>query len=185
MTDWLTLGLLIPRHFIPLGWISKFWPFTEHPPLWGNSRQLLSLWFWCRAWCNQRQILINNKHTSYVSCVHHQSQLFVIPLPRTLQWHCNERDGVSNHQPHDCLPNRLLGANQRKHQSSASLAFVRGIHRWPVNSPHKGPVMRKRFPFHDIIMTYDLSKQPHGTVWPSVFDLKSNLPGNPEPYGSG
>ena len=37
------------------------------------------------------------------------------------------------------------GANQRKHQSSASLAFVRGIHRWPVNSPHKGPVTRKRF----------------------------------------
>ena len=30
-------------------------------------------------------------------------------------------------------------ADQRKHQSSASLAFVRGIHRWPVNSPHKGP----------------------------------------------
>ena len=35
------------------------------------------------------------------------------------------------------------GANQRKHQSSASLAFVRGIHRWPVNSPHKRPVTRK------------------------------------------
>ena len=31
-----------------------------------------------------------------------------------------------------------LGADQRKHQSSASLAFVRGIHRGPVNSPHKG-----------------------------------------------
>ena len=31
-------------------------------------------------------------------------------------------------------------ADQRKHQSSASLAFVRGIHRWPVNSPHKRPV---------------------------------------------
>ena len=37
------------------------------------------------------------------------------------------------------------GANQRKHQSSASLAFVRGIHRWPVNSPHKGSVTRKCF----------------------------------------
>ena len=37
------------------------------------------------------------------------------------------------------------GADQRKHQSSASLAFVRGIHRWPVNSPHKGPVTRKWF----------------------------------------
>ena len=32
------------------------------------------------------------------------------------------------------------GADQRKHQSSAALAFVRGIHRWPVDSPHKGPV---------------------------------------------
>ena len=44
------------------------------------------------------------------------------------------------------------GADQRKHQSSASLAFVRGIHRWPVNSPHKGPVTRKMFPFDDVIM---------------------------------
>ena len=45
-----------------------------------------------------------------------------------------------------------LGADQRKHQSSASLAFVRGIHRWPVNSPHKGPVTRKMFPFDDVII---------------------------------
>ena len=42
-------------------------------------------------------------------------------------------------------------ADQRKHQSSTSLAFVRGIHRGPVNSPHKGPVTRKMFPFDDII----------------------------------
>ena len=44
------------------------------------------------------------------------------------------------------------GADQRKHQSSASLAFVWRIHRWPVNSPHKGAVTRKMFPFDDIIM---------------------------------
>ena len=43
-------------------------------------------------------------------------------------------------------------AVQRKHQSSASLAFVRGIHRGPVNSPHKWPVTRKMFPFDDVIM---------------------------------
>ena len=43
-------------------------------------------------------------------------------------------------------------ADQRKHQSSASLAFVRGIHRGPVNSPHKWPVTRKKFPFDDVIM---------------------------------
>ena len=42
--------------------------------------------------------------------------------------------------------------DQRKHQSSASLAFVQGIHRGPVNSPHKWPVTRKMFPFDDVIM---------------------------------
>ena len=45
------------------------------------------------------------------------------------------------------------GADQSKHQSSASLAFVWGIHRGPVNSPHKWPVTRKMFPFDDVIMT--------------------------------
>ena len=41
------------------------------------------------------------------------------------------------------------GVDQRKYQSSTSLAFVRGIHRWPVNFTHKGPVTRKMFPFDD------------------------------------
>ena len=44
------------------------------------------------------------------------------------------------------------GADQRKHQSSASLAFVWGIHRGPVNSPHKWSVTRKKFPLDDVIM---------------------------------
>ena len=42
--------------------------------------------------------------------------------------------------------------SSKKHQSSRSLAFVRGIHRWSVNSLHKGLVMQKKFPFHDVIM---------------------------------
>ena len=45
-------------------------------------------------------------------------------------------------------------ADQRKHQSSASLAFVRGIHRGPVNSPNKWSVTRKMFPFGDVIMIW-------------------------------
>ena len=44
------------------------------------------------------------------------------------------------------------GADQRKHQSSASLAFVRGIHRWPVSSPHRWPVTRNMFSFNDVII---------------------------------
>ena len=53
------------------------------------------------------------------------------------------------------------GADQRKHQSSASLSFVRGIHRWPMNSPHIRPVTRKMFPFDDVIMILDY----HSTHW--------------------
>ena len=48
------------------------------------------------------------------------------------------------------------GADQSKHQSSTSLAFVQGIHRWPVNSPHKKPTTRKMFPFDDVIMKRQL-----------------------------
>ena len=42
--------------------------------------------------------------------------------------------------------------DQRKHQSSASLAFVRVIHRSPVNSPDKWPVTQEMSPFDDVIM---------------------------------
>ena len=45
-----------------------------------------------------------------------------------------------------------LGADQRKLQSSASLAFMRGIYRWAANSPHKGPVTLKMFPSDDVTM---------------------------------
>ena len=44
------------------------------------------------------------------------------------------------------------GAHQRKHQGSASLPFVRGIHRWPVNSTHKWPMTWKLFSFDDVTM---------------------------------
>ena len=70
----------------------------------------------------------------------------------SLEWRHNEPDGVSNHQPHDCLLNRNSDSDQRKDQSSASLAFVRGFHWWPVNSPQKEPGKRKLFPFDDVIL---------------------------------
>ena len=67
------------------------------------------------------------------------------------------------------------GADQRKHQRSASVAFARGFHRWPVNSPHKGPVMRKMFPFDDFIM-FD----PY--IWERVVSLSNNwVPQPPTP----
>ena len=54
------------------------------------------------------------------------------------------------------------GADQRKHQSSASLAFVTGIHRWPEVSPHKGPITRKIFSFSGIIMFRNISVSAPG-----------------------
>ena len=59
-------------------------------------------------------------------------------------------------------------ADQRKHQSSASLAFVRGIHRRPVNSPHKGPVTRRMFPFDDVII--QMCRYCHGKL--GIYSLK-------------
>ena len=58
------------------------------------------------------------------------------------------------------------GEDQWKHQSSAPLAFVRGIHQWLVNSPHKLPVMRKMFPFDDVIMltVYPIKYAPAFTI---------------------
>ena len=44
------------------------------------------------------------------------------------------------------------GTDQRNHQRSVSLTFVRGIQQWPLNSPHKWPVMHKIFTFDDVIM---------------------------------
>ena len=68
--------------------------------------------------------------------------------------------------------NVYSGADQRKHQSSASLAFVRGINRWPVNSPHKWPVTRKMFPFNDVIMNHvdqNVNRNRDVSPWPFVF----------------
>ena len=49
-----------------------------------------------------------------------------------MQWRHNEHDGVSNYEPQDCCPTIYSGVDQRKHQSSASLALVKG------NSPETG-----------------------------------------------
>ena len=92
--------------------------------------------------------------------------MFSHPLGHQLDWHHANKAAMMIHY-NDVIMGAMAsqitsltivystvysGADQRKYQSSASLAFVRGIHRWPVKSPHKGPVTRKMFPFNDVIM---------------------------------
>ena len=65
----------------------------------------------------------------------------------------------------------LFRRRSKKTSSSASLAFMRGIYQWPVNSLHKGPVTWKRFPFDDVIMI-----KRHYSNWLAIYHTS--------PYGS-
>ena len=69
-----------------------------------------------------------------------------------LRWRHNERDSVSNHQPHDCLLNGLFRRRSKKTSKLRVTGLCVGNSPGPVNSPHKGPVTRKMFPFDDVIM---------------------------------
>ena len=60
-----------------------------------------------------------------------------------LQWRHNERDGVSNHQRHDCLLKRLFRREPKKTSKFRGTGLCEGNSPGPVNSPHKGPWMRK------------------------------------------
>ena len=90
-----------------------------------------------------------------------KSSVDVVLVLWALQWRHNGHNGVSNHQLHDCLLNRLFRRRSKKTSKSVSLAFLRGIPRWPVNSPQKWPVTRKMFPFDDVIISLNENLQ-HG-----------------------
>ena len=93
------------------------------------------------------------------------AQLWDAKTHFTSRWRHNEHDGVSNHQPHDCLFKRLFRRISKKTSKLRVTGLcVRGIHRWPVNSPHKGPVTRKMFPFDDVIM-YKSYWATYITLW--------------------
>ena len=72
----------------------------------------------------------------------------------TLWWRHNDHDSVSNHQPHECLFNRLFRPRSKKTSKLRVTGLCVGNSPGPVNSPHKGPVTRKMFPFDDVIMHF-------------------------------
>ena len=74
-------------------------------------------------------------------------------LVRTLPWRHNGHHGVSYHQPHDCLLNRLFRRRSKKISKPRVTGPCVGNSPGPINSPHKWPVTRKMFPFDDVIMT--------------------------------
>ena len=100
-----------------------------------------------------------NHWTKNVGCV-----IWITPnisQELSLHWRHNERRGVSNQGVSGVCSTVCSSAHRRKHQSSASLAFVSGIHQWSVDSQHKGHVTPKMFP--SITSSWP-SKQPW-TLW--------------------
>ena len=84
--------------------------------------------------------------------VTHQMSKFCVRSSTTLQWRHNDHDCVSNHQPRGCLLNRIFRRGSKKTSKLRVTGLCVGNSPGPVNSPHKGPVTRKMFPFDDVIM---------------------------------
>ena len=103
-------------------------------------------------------------------------------ITKALQWRHNEPYGVSNHHVSTVCSTVFSAAHQRKHRSSASLAFVRGIHRSPVDPPRKGSVSRKMFPFYDVIMVAWHSHNPLSRQCQGHFTMKAPLQFNHWPW---
>ena len=85
----------------------------------------------------------------------------LVHMPISLQWRHNDHDCVWSHQPHGCLLNRLFRRRSKKTSKLRVTGLCVGNSPGPVNSPHKGPVTRKMFPFDDVIMI----QQPSGDAF--------------------
>ena len=77
-----------------------------------------------------------------VSCCVTENNTIRGPAPSSLQWRNSERDGITNHRRLDFSLNRLFKHRSKKSPKIRVTCFVRGIHRWPVNSPLKRLVTR-------------------------------------------
>ena len=87
-----------------------------------------------------------------------------------LLWRHNERDGDSNQRPPDCLLNSLIRSNSKKTPKIRVTGLCEvTVHRWPVNSPHKGTVTRKIFPFDDVIMFIAVWRYPDNSQCCLIF----------------
>ena len=135
---------------------------------------MFQLWF--RWWLGTDKVTIHYLNQWCSSLLSHIELTMVLTrFSYVITLRHNEHNGVTNHQHLNCLCNSLFGSDQRKHQSSASLAFERGIHWWLVDSPPKGPVMRKMFPFDDIIMFWAHRRTKLLRSGPNVCQFKRGI----------
>ena len=102
------------------------------------------LHFWRTVVLRFEQRNISNRfHSSYIHC----------PVGgHPLQWRYDERVGVSNHQPHGCLLNRLFGRRSKKTSKLRVTGLCVGNSPVTGEFPAQRPVTRNMFPFDDVII---------------------------------
>ena len=165
LTNYLTLALVQLLHAHLFGNMNIY--------IYENFTSILHFVVWIKCtcsfnlalWCHRSNHFICRYHGRW--CLGSRLAGCQILHLQPLLWRHNGRDGVSNHQPRECILNRSSRRRSKKTSSSASLAFVRRIHRRPVNSPHKWPVTQKMFPFDDAIMHSweDMANWAHSTEY--------------------
>ena len=95
--------------------------------------------------------------------------LKIVPLPChliTLQWRHNGRDSVSNHQPHDCLLNRLF----RRRSKKTSKLRVTGL--CAGNSPGTGEFLAQMASYTENVSIWWRHHELDDT-WKSDYHLKN------------
>ena len=164
------------KHYIDvIKWkhFPRYWPFvwrihrpsvnSPHKDQWRGALMLSLICTWINGWVNNREAGDLRRHRAHsdvtVMMFAHYQTHYTDVITGTIASQITSLTIVYSivHS----------GTDQRKHQSSASLAFVLGIHRWPVESPHKGPVTRKMFPFDDVIVFFFIWNLPASAGFPS------------------
>ena len=171
-----------------------FWFVSNSHNGWPTSRLFVvgliqwSVYVWLATWQRGLRMVCSVKHKDcqyriYPKNYAHKSLCFFccgmalvvfIHIHIPLHWRHNEHDGVSNHQPHGCLLNRLIRRRSKKTSKLRVTGICVGNSPGPVNSPHKGPVTQKMFPFDDVIilhrhlvnhMTIPAPVKEHWGIW--------------------
>ena len=136
---------------------------------------------WSIQWYHKKHVisLLRRRAMRWLSWAFRRKLISLYDVDGLVQKKCHDSDIMVNTMASPITSVLIVcltvcsSPDQRKYQSSASLAFVRGIHRWLVNSPHKGPVRWKIFPFDDVIMQFEC-----------ISNITNVLPRNPWIFNS-
>ena len=110
--------------------------FRNECTVWAKTRICFSFAIFCSDHC-----LIN-----------HTKPIHWTNIDFTLEWRHNDRDGVSNHQPHNCLLNGLFGPRSNKTSKLRLTGLCEGNSPGTGEFPSQRPVTWKMFPFEAVIM---------------------------------